>query len=103
MLARLILLTISLYAVNFLVAWITAKIGKTHLFNSPHLRLVLFLVSGLLSVLGLMQMVANYFASGPQFISQKGIDLWSSIAFIGSLLSYAAGMFFTSRGLPEDI
>jgi len=102
MLVLLILFTISLFPINFLVAWITIKIGNTRPFMNPHLRLVFYLISGLLSVLGLMQMVANFFASKPQFLSQQGIDLWSTIAFIGSLLSYASGMFYTSKRLTED-
>lgn len=102
MLGLLIFSTILLFAVNFLAAWITVTIGKTHVFNNPHLRLVFYLTSALFFVLGLMQMVANFFASRPQFLSQKGIDLWSTIAFVGSLLSYAAGMFYTSKRIPEN-
>jgi len=103
MLALLIFSTILLFIANYLAAWITIRIGHGRVFNNPHLRLVFYLASGLFSVLGLMQMVANYFASGPQFLSQRGIDLWSTIAFVGSLLSYAAGMSHTSKQIPEEI
>lgn len=102
MLALLIFSTLLLFALNFLIAWGTRRIGTVWILKNPHLRLSFYLLSGLVSVLGLMQAVANTFASKPQFLSQSAIDTWSSIAFIGSLLSYAAGMLFSSRQLPEE-
>lgn len=103
MLVLLIFSTIILFVANYLAAWITITIGNSRLLTNPHLRLVFYLASGLFSVLGLEQMLANFFASGPQFLSQRGIDLWSSIAFVGSLLSYAAGISYTSKRTPKDI
>ena len=97
MVALLILLTLILYAVNFFISYWTVRISQHSLFENPHLRLILFLLSALFSVLGLMQLTASFLSSLPPFLSQRNIDIWSSLAFAGSLTAYLAGIFLARR------
>lgn len=97
MVALLIILTLILYAINFFISYNTVRISRHSLFENPHVRLVLFLVSASFSVLGLMQLTALFLSSLPPFLSQPNIDLWSSLAFAGSLTAYLAGLFLARR------
>jgi hypothetical protein len=97
MVALLILLTLILYAINFFIAYWTVRISQHSLFENPHLRLIWFLLSASSSVLGLMQLIASFMSSLPPFLSQRNIDLWSSLAFAGNLTAYLAGFFLARR------
>jgi hypothetical protein len=97
MVALLILLTLVLYALNFFISYWTVRISQHSTFENPHLRLILFILSALFSVLGLMQLTAGFMSNLPPFLSQRSIDLWSSLAFAGNLTAYLVGLFFARR------
>jgi hypothetical protein len=97
MLFLLILVTLILYVINFFLAYWTVRVSHHSIFDNPHLRLVLFILSAMFSVLGLMQLTAGVLSNLPPFLSQRNIDLWSSLAFAGNLTAYLAGLFLARR------
>jgi hypothetical protein len=97
MVILLIVVTLLLYAINLFLAYWTVRVSRHSLFENPHLRLVLFILSALFSVLGLMQLTAEVLSNLPPFLTQRNIDLWSSLAFAGNLTAYLAGLFLARR------
>jgi hypothetical protein len=97
MVLLLIVVTLLLYAINFFLAYWTVRVSHHSLFENPHLRLVLFILSAIFSVLGLMQLTAGVMSNLPPFLTQRNIDLWSSLAFAGNLTAYLAGLFLARR------
>jgi hypothetical protein len=97
MVLLLIVVTLFLYAINFFLAYWTVRVSHHSIFENPHLRLVLFILSAMFSVLGLMQLAAGGMSNLPPFLTQRNIDLWSSLAFAGNLIAYLAGLFLARR------
>ena len=97
MVVLLIFLTLILYAINFFISYWTARVSQHSIFENQHLRLILFILSAMFSVLGLMQLTAGFLSSLPPFLSQRNIDIWSSLAFAGNLAAYLAGLFLARR------
>lgn len=97
MVLLLIVVTLFLYAINFFLAYWTVRISQHCLFENPHLRLVLFILSAMFSVLGLMQLAAGVMSNLPSFLTQRNFELWSSLAFAGNLTAYLAGLFLARR------
>jgi hypothetical protein len=97
MMLLLIFLTLALYAVNFFLAYWTVRVSRHNIFENPNLRLILFLLSALFSVLGLMQITAGILSNLPPFLTQSDFDLWSSLAFAGCLTAYIVGLYLGRR------
>jgi hypothetical protein len=73
MVALLILITLILYAINFFISYWTVRVSQHNIFENPHLRLILFILTALFSVLGLMQITAGFMSGMPPFLSQRDI------------------------------
>jgi hypothetical protein len=97
MVLLLIFVTLVLYAINFFLAYLTVRVSHHSIFENPHLRLVLFLLSAMFSILVLMQLTAGVLSNLPPFLTQRNFDLWSSLAFAGNLTAYLAGLFLARR------
>jgi hypothetical protein len=97
MLVLLIFITLILYAINFFLAYLTVRVSNHSIFENQRLRLVLYILSAIFSILILMQLTAGILSNLPPFLSQHDFDLWSSLAFAGNLTAYLAGMFLAQR------